>query len=85
MNILLACGGTAGHVNPAIAIAEEFKRSVKDANILFVGRFGGDENRLVARANFPFKTVKIKGLKRSLSLENISRIREALRAMGEAK
>ncbi len=37
MNILFAAGGTAGHINPAVAVADYFKSHNKDANIKFVG------------------------------------------------
>ena len=47
MKIILCGGGTAGHINPAIAVAEEIKQQNPTAEILFIGRDGGKENDLV--------------------------------------
>ncbi|MGN0453317.1 MAG: undecaprenyldiphospho-muramoylpentapeptide beta-N-acetylglucosaminyltransferase [Ruminococcus sp.] len=67
MKILLAGGGTAGHINPAIAIAEYIKAQEADAEILFVGNAGGLEQKLVPKAGFEIKSISIRGFKRSLS------------------
>ena len=40
MNLIFTCGGTAGHINPAIAVATEMKRRYPDARILFIGATG---------------------------------------------
>ncbi len=85
MRIILCGGGTAGHVNPAIAIAEEIRRQDKNAKILFVGREGGKENSLVTNLDFDIKTLSIKGLKRGLALENLSRIKTAIKARKDAE
>lgn len=84
MRIILCGGGTAGHVNPAIAVAEEIKKQFPEAEILFVGREGGKENDLVTKAGIKLKTLKIQGLKRSISLENIKRVYTALQARSSA-
>ena len=78
MRLLLCGGGTAGHVNPAIAVAEELKRTHPDSKILFIGRDGGDENKLITEAGFELQTLRIQGIKRSLSLNNITRIKTAI-------
>ena len=80
MRLLLCGGGTAGHINPAIAVAEELKSRDKDSQILFIGREGGRENELITKAGFNFKTVNIEGIQRSISTDNIRRIIKALRA-----
>ena len=59
MRLLLCGGGTAGHINPAIAVAEELIESQKDAKVLFVGREGGKENQLIEKAGFNLKTINI--------------------------
>ena len=84
MRLLLCGGGTAGHINPAIAVAEELTKSCKDSKVLFVGREDGEENQLVSKAGFSFQTIKIQGIKRSLSLENIARIKLAIKAIDSA-
>ena len=85
MRLLLCGGGTAGHVNPAIAVAEELKRTHPESEILFVGRDGGDENHLITAAGFNFKTLSVQGLKHSVSLNNLKRITKALHAVSEAQ
>ena len=71
MKVLLAGGGTAGHINPAIAIAGYIKKMEPDAEILFIGNRDGMEQRLVKQAGFPIKSVVITGFKRSLSPKNM--------------
>ncbi len=89
MKILLAGGGTAGHINPAIAIAQAMKARNPEAEILFVGNEGGLEQRLVPDAGFPIKSVSIRGFKRSLSpkaiTENIGTVFKAVSASAAAK
>lgn len=64
MNILFTCGGTAGHINPAVALARMF-RERDGANILFVGADGGMETRLVPKEGFDLKTVTITNFRRN--------------------
>jgi len=66
MNILFTCGGTAGHINPAVALARMF-RERENAQVLFVGADGGMETKLVPKEGFELKTVTITNLRRSLS------------------
>jgi len=84
MRLLLCGGGTAGHINPAIAVAEELKNQDKDAEILFIGREGGRENELVEKAGFKIRTVSVEGIRRSLSTDNLRRIIKAIKAREEA-
>ncbi len=85
MKAILTAGGTAGHINPAIAIAEEIKSIHHDAKILFVGREGGFENDLIKKAGFEYKTINIQGLKRGFSLVNFKKLYLALEAKSKAK
>ena len=50
--VILSCGGTGGHIYPAIAIASCIKEHHPDAQILFIGTKKGMENRLVPAAGF---------------------------------
>ena len=59
MNIIFTCGGTAGHINPAIALAKLFRERQPDCGILFIGARGGMEERLVPREGFALKTQKV--------------------------
>jgi len=49
MNLIFTCGGTAGHINPAIAVANMMKERHPDSNILFIGAVGHMEEKLVPR------------------------------------
>ena len=71
MKVIMTGGGTGGHVNPAIAIADCIKDNDPSSEIIFVGTHRGIENKLVPRAGYELKHVEIRGLKRSLSIENI--------------
>ena len=64
--ILFTCGGTAGHVNPAIALAQLAGERVPDVEVLFVGADRGLEKTLVPKAGYPFRTVHISSFHRSL-------------------
>ena len=67
MRVLFAGGGTAGHINPALAAAGYLRSKQPDAEILYVGNKGGMEERLVPAAGFDFKTIKISGFRRSFA------------------
>ena len=67
MNILFTCGGTAGHINPAVALARLFQERHCDCSVLFVGADGGMETKLVPQEGFDLKTVTISSFYRSLS------------------
>lgn len=73
MRVLMAGGGTAGHINPALAIADTIKSHHPDAEILFVGVKGKMETVLVPKAGYPLKTVTVQGFQRRLSVKNIGR------------
>jgi UDP-N-acetylglucosamine--N-acetylmuramyl-(pentapeptide) pyrophosphoryl-undecaprenol N-acetylglucosamine transferase len=69
---IISGGGTGGHIFPAVAIANEIKAREKDAEILFVGANGRMEMDKVPAAGFKIIGLNIAGLKRSLSLSNLS-------------
>ena len=73
MRILMTGGGTAGHINPALTIAELLKKEYPDAEFLFVGATGRMETQLVPAAGYPIRTVTVRGFQRRLSLKNIGR------------
>ena len=89
MKVLLAGGGTAGHINPAIAIAGYIKKMEPDAEILFIGNRDGMEQRLVKQAGFPIKSVVITGFKRSLApkdlIHNIKTVGYSFSSRSKAK
>ncbi len=73
MRVLIAAGGTAGHINPALAIAGALKTAEPTAEIHFAGRREGMEYGLVTKAGYPFHHIEINGFQRRLNVENILR------------
>ncbi len=74
-------GGTAGHINPAIAIAEKIKEMEPDSEILFVGGKNGMENKLVPMAGYPIWNIEVSGLRRKLTFENFKVLVKTYRAI----
>ena len=73
IKVLFTGGGTAGHINPALAAAGYLKQREPDAQILYVGNKGGMEERLVANAGYERRTVTISGFQRKLTPKNLAR------------
>ncbi|MBR6709470.1 MAG: undecaprenyldiphospho-muramoylpentapeptide beta-N-acetylglucosaminyltransferase [Clostridia bacterium] len=71
MHVLMTGGGTGGHVNPALAIANTIKLNNPAAEIAFVGTSRGIENKLVPKAGYPLYHVEVRGFRRSLSPSNL--------------
>ena len=71
MNVIFTCGGTGGHINPAIAVANILKERHPDCNILFVGAKDSMEENLVPRAGYPLKAIRCAGISRRLSWKGI--------------
>ncbi len=67
MRILFTCGGTGGHINPAISVAKLFKIKRPESVILFVGGANGMETKLVPDEGFALKTIDVRSLKRGVS------------------
>lgn len=85
MKVLFSCGGTGGHINPAIAIADTIKQKDKSFKALFVGAENGMEGTLVPKAGYDIKFVKVRGFKRKLSLSNIDAAIKAVTSVHAAK
>lgn len=79
MRVLIAAGGTAGHINPALAIAGGIARRWPGAEIHYAGRRGGMEYGLVEKTGYPFHHIEVRGIQRSLTPRNIMRNFAALR------
>ena len=85
MKIVIAAAGTAGHINPGIAIANKVKQEEKDSQITFIGTTRGLENDLVPRAGYELKTIEAYGLSKKISIENLKKIYKTLKGYKEAK
>ncbi len=73
LRVILSGGGSAGHVNPALAISEIIRENRPDTEFLYVGTPNGMEHRLAENAGFKFAGMKVAGFQRHLSLKNIGR------------
>ena len=71
MNVAFAAGGTGGHINPALAIADKLKEVFPETKILFIGSPDGLESKLVKKAGYDFAPVKMAGIQRKLTPHNI--------------
>ena len=89
MNIIFTCGGTGGHINPAIAVANLMEERHPDCNILFIGAAGHMEEKLVPQAGYALKCLPGSGLSRKLNLDgikkNVKAVKNVLSAVGECK
>lgn len=79
MNVIFTCGGTAGHINPAIAVANILKERHPDCNILFIGASGHMEEKLVPQAGYELACLPGSGLSRSLSFSGLKKNAKALK------
>lgn len=85
LKVLIAGGGTAGHINPGIAIAKFIRQKQPDAQILFVGTQKGLETRLVPREGFELKLITVRGFRRKLSLDTLMAVKELFQGVMEAR
>ena len=69
--ILFACGGTAGHINPALAVADAAKERWPDIQIMFAGNPKGMEARLIPAAGYDFTPIEVLGFQRKLAFRNL--------------
>ena len=78
MNIMVAAAGTAGHINPALSIANKLKKEYEKKNekikILFIGTTYGLENELVPNAGYELKQIEAYGMKKNIDFENFKNI-----------
>jgi len=84
MNVIFTCGGTAGHINPAIAVANILKQRKPDCKILFIGAQGHMEENLVPAAGFKLVTLPGSGLSRKLNLAGIKKNINAVKCVVSA-
>ncbi len=79
MNVIFTCGGTGGHINPAIAVANAWRERHPDSKILFIGAEGHMEEQLVPQAGYELRTFPASGMCRKL---NFTGIRKNFQAVG---
>ena len=79
MNVIFTCGGTGGHINPAIAVAKILKERHPECKILFIGAKGHMEEKLVPQAGFELVCLPGSGLSRG---KNLAALKKNLKAVG---
>ncbi len=89
MNVIFTCGGTGGHINPAIAVANILRERHPNCNILFIGAAGHMEEQLVPKAGFELVCLNVAGMVRGKSLnalkKNIKTVADTARAVSQCK
>lgn len=85
MRVIVAAAGTAGHINPGLAIANKIKQEEPNSEIIFIGTTRGLENDLVPRAGYGLKTIEAYGLSKQISIANLKKMWATLMATGKAK
>ena len=85
MKVIIAAAGTAGHINPGIAIANKIKQEEKDSKIIFIGTTRGLENDLVPRAGYELKTIDAYGLSKKISIDNMKKIIKTIKGFKQAR
>lgn len=89
MKFILTCGGTAGHINPALAVAGRLKELVPGSEFLFIGAEGKMEMTLVPREGYEIKALKITNLRRSMSpkaiAHNLKTVKNVVASLAQAK
>lgn len=84
MKAIIAAAGTAGHINPGLAIANKIKQEEKDSEIIFIGTTRGLENDLVPRSGYELKTIDAYGLSKNISFDNFKKMYKTFKGIGEA-
>ncbi len=81
MRVIISAGGSGGHIYPALAIIDKIKENEKDSEFLYIGTTTRMEKDIIPQKGIPYFGIKVFGLKRSLSLKNISSIYNFLKSI----
>jgi len=85
VKVLIAGGGTAGHINPGLAIAKKIIEKNDDAKVIFVGTQRGMETKLVPREGFELRLIRVRGFKRKLSMDTVKAVRDLFLGIMDAR
>ncbi len=85
MRVIISAGGTGGHIYPALSIVNKIKEKDKNADILYIGTTNRMEKDIVPKYNIKYHAIKIRGLDRKLSLDNIRTVKYFITAVKEVK
>ena len=89
MRFLFTCGGTAGHINPALAVASALLERIPGSEVMFIGAEGKMEMELVPREGYEIRSIPITNISRAHSLagirHNLDTVKNVLRSTSEAR
>lgn len=85
MKVIIAAAGSAGHINPGLAIANKIKKEESDSEIVFIGTNRGIENDLVPRAGYELKAIDAYGLSSKITIENMKKMYKTIKGISQAK
>ncbi len=85
MRVIISAGGTGGHIYPALSIIDAIKRNEKNSEILYIGTTDRMEKDIVPSLGIKYESIEIKGLKRSLSFQNIKNVSLFFKAIKKCK
>ena len=85
MKALLCGGGTAGHVIPAVAIADALVKRDSSTTVKFIGRLGGNECDIIKKRGYSLSEIKIQGLSRKIGIKSLKSIYFAIEALRAAR
>ncbi|WP_425446987.1 undecaprenyldiphospho-muramoylpentapeptide beta-N-acetylglucosaminyltransferase [Dethiothermospora halolimnae] len=85
MKFLISGGGTGGHIYPALSIAHRIKKDYPDADILYIGTEKSMEADIVPKEGFQFKTIRVKGFTRKISMDTLKTAKELLLGLNDAR
>lgn len=85
MKVLVAGGGTGGHIYPAVTIARELQAQRPDCQILFVGTAQGLEADIIPKEGFPFTTIDVQGFQRKFSWDTFKTIGRLMKSLAQCR
>ena len=85
MRVLFAGGGTGGHINPALSVANYMKKKDNEFEALFIGTERGLEKKLVPAAGYDIKYIDIRGFDRKNLFKNFSVLKKLVKANKDCK
>lgn len=85
MRVILSGGGTGGHIYPALSMIKVIRVDYPNAEFLYIGTPDGLESKIVPDAGIPFKSLRVSGIRRRLSAENIKTAYHLVTSISKAK
>ena len=84
MRVVIAAGGTGGHIYPAIAIINKIKEKEKDSEFLYIGTTDRMENNIIPKLGIPFVGIEMVGLNRKNLFKNFEVLKKFKNAINKA-